>query len=79
MKIEHIVWEDSYDYTAERIHGLLEIEVYWHGGGTDRVIAEGTFYTKGRGRFENRILGTVSEDTVGVSGVSLRRVGTIVE
>jgi hypothetical protein len=79
MKIEHIVWEDSYDYTAERIHGLLEIEVYWHGGGTDRIVAEGTFHTKGRGRFENRVLGTVSEDTQGVSGVSLRRVGTIVE
>ena len=79
MKIEHIVWEDSYDYTAERICGLLEIEVYWHGGGSDCIIAEGTFYTKGRGRFENRILGTVSEDTMGVSGVSLRRVGTRVE
>ena len=79
MKVEHIVWEDSYDYTADRIYGLLEIEVYWHGGGSDCVIAEGTFYTKGRGRFENRILGTVSEDTMGVSGVSLRRVGTRVE
>jgi hypothetical protein len=76
MKIELIVWEDSYDYTAERIYGLLEIEVYWHGGGSDCIIAEGTFYTKGRGRFENRILGTVSEDTMGVSGVILRRVGT---
>lgn len=79
MKIEHIVWEDSYDYTADKVSGLLEIEVIWHGGGTDRIIAEGTFFTKGRGQFKNGVLGTVDEDTMGVSGVHLRRVGTIVE
>lgn len=79
MKIEHIVWEDSYDYTADKVSGLLEIEVYWHGGGTDRIIAEGVFFTKGRGKFQHPVLGKIDEDTQGVSGVSLRRVGTIVE
>jgi hypothetical protein len=75
MKIEHIVWEDSYDYTADKIYGLLEIKIYWHGGGSDTLIAQGTYHKEGR--FENRLI-RIDEDTMGVSGISLVRVGTIV-
>jgi hypothetical protein len=75
-EIEHIVWETSYDYTAEVIRGLLEIRVYWHGGGTDTFIAEGSFYKEGK--FAHRVLGTIDEATPGVSGVALIRVGNIV-
>lgn len=77
MKIEHIVWED-WNYTDKKVHGILEIEVYWHGGGTDIVIMEGTFISDGRGSFTNQFV-SINEDTMGVSGISLRRIGTIAE
>ncbi len=77
MQVEHIIWEDhSYDDTV--VTGLLDIEIYWHGGGTDRFIAEGTYTDLGRGIFQNRLLGQISEDTTGVSGIRLVRVGRIV-
>lgn len=83
MKIEHIIWKDYYG-SESVVEGLLEIEVYWHGGGKDTFIAEGT-YNSGvddrtfKSRFKNSILGEVSEDTMGVSGIMLLRVGRIVE
>jgi hypothetical protein len=76
MQIEHIVWED-WNYTDKKLTGILDIEVYWHGGGTDTVIMQGTYTHDGRGKFANSFV-TISEDTMGVSGVSLRRIGTIV-
>jgi hypothetical protein len=78
MKIEHIVWED-WNYTDKKVFGILEIEVHWHGGGTDKFIMEGTYSNKDRGLFTNRIMGTLSSDTEGVSNVSLLRIGTIAE
>jgi hypothetical protein len=76
MEIEHIVWED-WNYTDKNIHGILELEIYWHGGGTDIIIMQGTYTHNGRGKFANSFV-TIDGDTMGVSGVSLRRVGTIV-
>lgn len=77
MKVEHIVWEE-WNYTDKNVYGILEIEVYWHGGGTDTVIMQGTYVNiGGRGMFTNAFI-TVDENTEGVSGVSLRRIGTIV-
>ena len=77
MKVEHIVWED-WNYTDKKVSGILELEVYWHGGGTDTITMEGTYTNDGRGKFINTFV-TIDEDTMGVSGVSLRRIGTIVE
>ena len=78
MKVEHIIWEDYHGADAV-VSGLLDIEIHWHGGGTDRFIAEGTYTDKGRGIYQNYLLGQISEDTMGVSGVSLRRVGHLAE
>lgn len=76
MEIEHIVWED-WNYTDKNLTGILELEIYWHGGGTDITIMQGTYTHNGRGKFTNSFV-TIDGDTMGVSGVSLRRVGTIV-
>ncbi len=78
MIVGHIIWED-YRGAEPVVSGLLDIEIHWHGGATDRFIAEGTYTDKGRGVYQNYLLGQINEDTMGVSGVSLRRVGTIVE
>lgn len=77
MKIEHIVWENC-NWTDKKVSGILEIEVYWHGGGTDTVIMEGTYINNGRGSFTNHFV-SIDENTTGLSGISLRRIGTIVE
>ena len=76
MNVEHIVWED-WNWTDKNLNGILEIEVHWHGGGTDVIIMQGTYINNGRGKFINSFI-TISEDTMGVSGITLRRIGTIV-
>ena len=76
MKIEHIVWEDSCHDDVSK--GILEIEVYWHGGGTTVILMQGTYVNNGRGSFSNEFV-TIDYNTMGVSGVGLRRVGKIVE
>ncbi len=77
MKIEHIIWED-YDWD-ETVSGILEIEIIWHGGGSDKLIAQGTYTSKGRGEFINNLVGIkVNEDTMGVAGVNCLRIGEIV-
>lgn len=76
MKVEHIIWEDySYDPS---VSGILELEIYWHGGGTDLIIMQGTYTSLGRGSFKNTFV-TIDENTMGVSGISLRRVGHLAE
>lgn len=78
MKVEHIVWEE-WNYTDKNVYGILEIDVHWHGGGTDTLIMQGTYTNRGgRGVFANSFM-SIDENTMGVSGISLRRVGTIVE
>jgi len=77
MKIEHIVWKDY--HWGETVSGILEIEIVWHGGGSDTFVAQGTYINKGRGEFINNLVGLkVNEDTMGVSGVNCLRVGEIV-
>jgi len=76
MQVEHIVWEE-WNYTDKNVFGILELDIHWHGGGTDRVIMQGTYTAIGRGMFTNQFV-TVDEDTMGVSGVTLKRIGTIV-
>lgn len=76
MKVEHIIWEDySHD---PKVSGILELEIYWHGGGTDIFIMQGTYTSLGRGCFKNTFV-TIDESVMGVSGISLRRVGHLAE
>ena len=75
MKVEHIIWED-YSYEPN-VSGILEIEVYWHGGGTTVIIMQGTYVTKGRGSFSNEFVTIDDLHTMGASGVGLRRVGRL--
>ena len=75
MNVEHIIWED-WNWTDKNVTGILELEVYWHGGGTDIIIMEGTYVNNGRGKFVNTFV-TIDEDTTGVSGITLRRIGKI--
>ncbi len=81
MKIEHIIWKDFNYYLSDKtVSGLLEIEVVWHGGGSDTFVAEGIYTDTGRGEFVNRLIGVcINEETMGVSGVHCLRVGEIVE
>jgi hypothetical protein len=76
MQVEHIVWED-WNYTDKNVFGILELDIHWHGVGTYRVVMQGTYTATGRGMFTNQFV-TVDEDTMGVSGVTLKRIGTIV-
>lgn len=76
MNVEHIIWED-WNWTDKNVTGILELEVYWHGGGTDIIIMEGTYVNNDRGKFVNSFV-TIDEDTEGVSGITLRRIGQIV-
>lgn len=76
MKVEHIIWED-YSY-EDKVSGILELEIYWHGGGTNLIIMQGTYTSLGRGCFKNTFV-TIDENTISVSGVSLRRVGHLAE
>ena len=77
MKVEHIVWED-WNWIDQAAAGILELKIYWHGGGADTVVMEGTYNNNGRGSFTNQFV-TIDENTQGVSGISLCRVGTIAE
>jgi hypothetical protein len=76
MKVEHIIWED-WNWTDKNVYGILELEVYWHGGGSSIIIMEGTYVNNGRGKFVNSFV-AIDEDTEGVSGITLRRIGRIV-
>lgn len=76
MKVEHIVWED-WNRSDKHVYGILEIDIHWHGGGTDTLIMQGSYVNNGRGKFVNSFM-AIDENTEGVSGVSLRRIGTIV-
>ena len=77
MKIEHIIWED-WNYIDKNVFGILELEIHYHGGGTDRTIMQGTYVGRRRGMFANQFV-TIDENTMGVSGISLLRIGTIAE
>lgn len=80
MKIvDHIIWEIApYD---GRVSGLLEITVYWHGGGHDHMIIQGT-YEYGSYPVRDSIttpFGKITpDDIIGASGFSLHRVGEII-
>ena len=76
MNIEHIVWK-NWNWSDKDVTGILEISAHRHGGGSDAIIMEGTYNGNFRGKFSNRIL-TIDEDTMGVSGITLLRVGEIV-
>lgn len=79
MKIQHIIWDDSVKFDP-KVTGICEIEIYYHGGGSNTILVEGTYeIINGKGKFTNRDLGiSVGEDTTGVSDVFLVRVGNIV-
>jgi len=73
--VEHMVWEHWWEETV--VTGLCHIEVFYHGGGSLKHIAEGTFTFSddGRNKFHT-VFGEISCDTSGVSGIHLLRVGS---
>lgn len=81
MQVEHIVWQDVTGLNQGV--GLLDVEIYYHGGGSsDRIIVDGWFeVTDFKTTVKASVLGTViSADTLtGVSAVSVRRIGRIIE
>ena len=76
MKVEHIVWQD---YNHGDVKGILELNIAWHGSDSTICIMEGTYFEKNR-CFQNFALGIkIDGDTLGVSGVSVNRVGQLVD
>lgn len=79
--VQHIVWNDKvYGDIGEKISGICELEIFYHGGGSETIICQGVYIFEGLGKFVNRVLGIeISRETLGVSGISLKRVGEFVE
>lgn len=77
MKVQHIVWEEHDDRSC--VFGLCEIEIFYHGGGSDTFICEGRYDDEHGKRIFTSKFGShrISEDTEGVSGIRLIRKGTI--
>lgn len=80
MRIEHIIWEGAGHAGKET--GILEIEVFYHGGGEQRLIVSGTFdHDKANTGTPNEAVTTPAAKLdfgAGVAGVHLLRVGTLV-
>jgi hypothetical protein len=77
-KVQHIVWESAPHDGS--VTGLLKVRVFYHGGGSDVVISDGTF-THGD-HYVNTfktITGEISDHTSGVSGISVEAVGYITD
>ena len=73
--VQHVLWEDApHD---DVVRGLLKIEIYFHGGGTNRLIIEGSHNEKTGETFLSGFY-TPLDFGPGVSGVSVRAVGRIV-
>ncbi len=72
MEVEHIVWDRAPH--EGRISGILELEVFWHGGGEDVVVIQGTF------DIEKGTLRVLHQEITfpGSSGILVKRVGRIV-
>jgi len=77
MEVQHIVWQD-WNCEDRKVVGILELEIFHHGSDSDIVIMEGTFIADGHGKFMNSYV-TIDENTIGISGVSLRRIGQIID
>ena len=77
MKVEHIIWQD---YHRGDVKGILELEIFHHGDDEPTTcIMEGTYFEKNR-CFQNFALGIkIDGDTLGVSVVSVNRVGQLVD
>lgn len=77
--IEHILWDDTIH--EDKLHGILDLTIYYHGGGHEHIIVEGT-YVYQRYPLRNYVdtkFGKFNEDDMcGVSGIHLNRVGEII-
>lgn len=79
-EINHIIWNEV-PYSGS-ISGLLDITVYYHGGGDERIIIDGTYVyeTYPKSDYVRTLFGNFSKETLmGVSGIILERVGEIME
>lgn len=77
--VEHIIWETS-PYRGE-IHGILQLTLFYHGGGHEHMIVEGTYVYQSypESDYVDTKFGRFSKDTVeGVSGISIHKVGEII-
>lgn len=76
MEINHIIWRDI-NWSDQKVQGLLELDLIYHGGGKDRILIEGTFDLT-----TDKLIPAGScffkIDTTGVAGIHLQRVGEIV-
>ncbi len=72
MEVEHIVWERAPN--SGQISGILEVKVYWHGGGKDILVIQGTFDV------ETETLRVLRQEMTfaGASGIFVERVGRII-
>lgn len=73
MKIvEHIVWNDKvYGDIGEKIYGICELEIFYHGGGSEKIICEGVYIFEGLGLLRAHY-GLIS--SLGLKSVKLRLV-----
>ncbi len=78
-KIEHILWDQA-PYEG-KVHGILELTIYYHGGGHEHILVEGTYVFQKYPLcdYVDTKFGKFSSDNMcGVSGIHLNRVGEII-
>lgn len=77
--IDHILWQNA-PHEGD-VHGILELTVFYHGGGREHIIIEGTyvFQKYPLSDYVDTIFGKFTVDNmIGVSGFNLNRVGEII-
>lgn len=75
--IAHILWNPAPH--SGRVYGILDFSIFYHGGGEDHHIVQGTYVFQDypNSDYIETVFGKISSDTIGVSGISLNRVGEI--
>lgn len=77
-QVEHIVWETHWD-SSDILYGICEIQVCWHGGDSDVIVLQGSYYAS-INQFKNDFMALNQDtmDAMGISGISLKRIGRII-
>jgi hypothetical protein len=78
-EIEHIIWREP-PHDLKYFEGLFEVEIYYHGDdGTTVAIVTGTYYDRDFQPDMYRTIrtefGTITSNSLGISGIQLRRIG----
>jgi len=75
--IDHILWTPPPHEGT--VYGILDVSIYYHGGDVHRVIFEGkyVFQKYPQSDYVESIFGKLDSETLGISGVSLNRIGEI--